>query len=101
MNDADSQGFTALHCASQEGHVAIVDILLEAGATVDQAKGERRHPTLHRLPDRQAESRQHGNPCRVRLTNGPPPEPRRGSSLTESYKVTYPLGAPYTDFHAE
>ena len=57
VNDADDQGFTALHCASQEGHVAIVDILLEAGATVDQAKGERRHPTLHRLPDRQAGSR--------------------------------------------
>ena len=32
VNGADDQGFTALSCAAGEGHLAIVNILVEAGA---------------------------------------------------------------------
>ena len=28
-------GFTALHCASQEGHVKVVEVLVKAGANLD------------------------------------------------------------------
>ena len=40
MNQADTDGFTPLFIACQEGHLEGVQLLLEAGAAVDQAKGD-------------------------------------------------------------
>jgi hypothetical protein len=37
VNDTDSEGYTALSCASEMGHVAVVDMLITAGAAVDHA----------------------------------------------------------------
>jgi hypothetical protein len=37
VNDSDADGFTALYGASSMGHLALVNLLIVAWATVDQA----------------------------------------------------------------
>ena len=37
VNDSNAGGFTALSCAAEGGDVALVEMLIKSGATVDQA----------------------------------------------------------------
>ena len=44
MNKVDRYGGAALYIACQEGHTAIVTILIDAGANVNSADEDRRTP---------------------------------------------------------
>ena len=69
LDAADDEGKTALSCAAEEGHEAVVRELVEAGADVNKADDDGRTPlyiAAHKGHEARSEERRVGKECRSR-----------------------------------